>query len=261
MLHAPRRPLTVARRQHRPLRCLALCGMASAALVMAATAPRCRGPLVRGSMDAFVATLAPVVSEPAVRELPWAARTVTVEPRTRTKTKTEAAEDAEGTEDEESSKNSTDFNITLQLGTGYPDDGYSRFDMGPPWVMCHVQYADRNSRDEHGSVTPRTVLEEWVMKGSSEHVSAFKTWRQQTLDVDSAMRCHSTTQKAVEEVKCLVCVPRGSAGFPLTPTGHLSETNPGPLSNTYVLTIGGVDQCLASSSSSFCKSGSVAVSM
>jgi len=267
MLRAPRSSATAAaRRQRRPLRRLVLLGAASAALVVAAAAPCCRGLLPRGSVDAFAAMLSPVVREPAVRELPRAARTAVVEPSTRTNTQTEEEEENEAAKDAKNSKNSTSGNMTLQLGTGFPEQGGSQFDMGPSWVMCHVMYADRSGRDEHGSVLPRTVLEEWVMKGSSEHVSAFKTWRQQTLDVDSDTRCAAASQQAVEEVRCLACVPHGGLGgaLPLTPTGTLSETQPGPLSNSYVLTIdSGVDQCLSGAHGGrrFCKSGSVAVAM
>jgi len=199
---------------------------------------------------------------PGLLERPHAARTAVAEPRTRTATATAEDEEVEDTKDQQSKKNSTDFNITLQLSDGFPGDGAPGVDQGPPWAKCHVTYSDRSERDEHGSVVPRMVLEEWVMKGSSEHINAFKSWRQQTLDAPAEFRCLSTSQKAIEEVKCLSCVPR-SGGLPLSPAGHLSSVHPGPFSNSFVLTIGGVDQCLAGSfgSSSFCKSGSVAVAM
>ena len=133
-------------------------------------------------------------------------------------------------------------------------------DQGPPWVTCHVEYADRSGRDEHGSVLSKTVLEEWVMKGSEDVVSSFRLWRQADLGASAAIRCFPI-RKALEDVRCLACVPR-SAALPFSPQGQLHPVQQGFLSS-YVLTISGVDQCLAGSlgGSSFCKSGSVALAM
>jgi len=175
----------------------------------------------------------------------------------------------ETSEDAEIAKanNATAFNLTLLLGSGFPDRNEKPgVDHGPPWVTCHVQYMDTRGRDEHGSVLRRTVLEEWVMKGSDENIGAFRAWRQQALEAAASVRC-TPIQKALEDIQCLACVPRSGSSLPFSPVGRLHPTEQHSqalaTSTSYVLTIDGVDQCLAGSlaSGSFCKSGSLAVAI
>jgi len=170
-------------------------------------------------------------------------------------------ESAEDTLMDSRTSNATDLNASLLLGSGFPDSGRRPgVDQGPPWVTCHVEYTDKCGRDEHGSVLSKTVLEEWVMKGRDDVVLSFRLWRLRDLGASAAMRCFPT-KKAIEDVRCLACVPR-SAALPFSPQGQLHPVQQGFLSS-YVLTISGVDQCLAGSlgGSSFCKSGSVALAM
>jgi len=232
----------------------------AAALVTAAAAHACGLGHVssrRPTCDAIYCFVTPVL-----RPRSAARRVLVAEPDT-------AAAPAELPEDAEIAKgdNATTFNLTLLLGSGFPDRiQRPGVDHGPPWVTCHVQYMDKSGRDEHGSVLRRTVLEEWVMKGSDENIGAFRAWRQQALEAAVSVRC-APTQRALEDIQCLVCVPRSGSSLPFSPVGRLHPTQQHSqalaTSTSYVLTIGGVDQCLAGSlaSGSFCKSGSLAVAI
>lgn len=228
---------------------VAIVAVATSAVTFAGASVRCllqdrkRGGIMHGA--------------PLQRQVPAAQAAPATDPFVLVQTK---SEEEEAPRDSRAS-NATDFNISLLLGSGFPGDGRSPgVDQSPPWMTCHVEYTDRSGRDEHGSVLSKTVLEEWVMKGTDDVVSSFRMWRLRDLGASAAVRCFPT-QKAIEDVRCLVCVPR-SAALPFSPQGRLHPVQQGFLSSS-VLTIGGVDQCLAGSlgGSSFCKSGSVALAM
>jgi len=232
-----------------------------AVLIAVAAACAC-GYLGQASSRRLACRAVDCFASPVLRPRSAARRAPAAEPDTAA-SPTDASEDAEISE----ANNATVFNLTLLLGSGFPDrNERPGVNHGPPWVTCHVQYVDKSGRDEHGSVMRRTVLEEWVMKGSDDNIGAFRAWRQQTLEAAASVRC-TPIQKALEDIQCLVCVPRGGSSLPFSPVGRLHATEQRSqaldTSTSYVLTIDGVDQCLAGSlaSGSFCKSGSLAVAV
>jgi len=231
---------------------VALVAVATAAVAIAGASVRYSlQDRKRGGSLSFVAMEGALLQRQvlAAQAVPRAKPSVLVE----TKPEEEAPTDSR-------TSNATDFNVSLLLGSGFPSSGWRPgVDQGPPWMTCSVEYTDRGERDEHGSVLSKTVLEEWVMKGTDDIVSSFRVWRLRDLGASAAMRCFPT-KKAIEDIRCLVCVP--PSALPFSPQGQLSPVQQGFLSY-YVLTISGVDQCLAGSlgGSSFCKSGSVALAM
>jgi hypothetical protein len=162
--------------------------------------------------------------------------------------------------------NDTERNVsTLEFSSGYPSNNEPGTAQNPPWAKCVVEAKDRSQRDEHGTVMPRMVLEEWVMRGTKEHIGTFQGWRQMRKDSPN-VRCMETSLDAVLGVNCLECVSPRMDGFvptptltPVGPTGNgLSEV----FQTSFVMTFG-LPQCLtgAKNGMGFCKSGSVTMTM
>lgn len=255
----------MARRIGRPLLRLALLVAALACVWL--PSPRGFTALGASPLPAPPARLRPAQASPAItlRERKPA-------PATTVETPVETKED----EDVRTKKNTTSaFNMTLELSSGYPTNGPdSGTDQGPPWAKCIVEYQDRSTRDEYGTVMPKHMLEEWVMRGSREHLSTFRSWRGSGLKdaAASSTRCTEIEQASVEEVTCIECVSPVGARLPSpSPFGGFQGTL-GPSSQTAfdgtiapsaVLTFEQVPQCLLGSSGriGFCKSGSVALPM
>eukprot|EP00401_Gymnodinium_catenatum_P031052 CAMPEP_0117503940 /NCGR_PEP_ID=MMETSP0784-20121206/24591_1 /TAXON_ID=39447 /ORGANISM="" /LENGTH=239 /DNA_ID=CAMNT_0005299277 /DNA_START=110 /DNA_END=829 /DNA_ORIENTATION=- len=152
---------------------------------------------------------------------------------------------------EERRANATKSNASLELSSGFPSDFDREVTQGPPWATCFVQFEDRSARADDGTVLPRTVLEEWVMRGEEGHIRAFHGW-QLARAAAASIRCVRVPQAAVEETKCLECISHGGLLEAQLGTYHASGTS------DFVLTFG-VHQCLATSlGRGYCKKGMVA---
>jgi len=158
--------------------------------------------------------------------------------------------------------NATEQNVsTLELSSGFPDNNVPGTAQNPPWAKCVVEAQDRSMRADDGTVMPRMVLEEWVMKGTKEHIGTFQGWRQMRKDFPK-VRCHETSLNEVQGVTCLECVSARAGGLP---PPSLSPTTPGlseVFQTSFVMTFG-VPQCLngARHGMGFCKSASAKFSM
>mmetsp|Transcript_31800 Transcript_31800/g.69533 ORF Transcript_31800/g.69533 Transcript_31800/m.69533 type:complete len:235 (-) Transcript_31800:82-786(-) len=176
-----------------------------------------------------------------------------------------AATDVEEMDDEELAwhlrGNSSDLNITLQLSDGHPGSEDPSVIQGPRWANCFVEYEDRKSRDAEGSIRPKAVLEEWVVRGEREHIHAFKSWRQGR--GPSNVRCIPVPMKSIEDVTCLECVAPGR--MQLSPTGHFSSegSSDALAQERFIMTVAGLPQCLRASvgGTGFCRSGTVTMPM
>lgn len=151
-----------------------------------------------------------------------------------------------------------EMNTTLEESSGKPDDIVPGVTNAVPYVTCFVEITDRNQRDEFGSVTPKQVLEEWIMRGDDQTVNSFTSWRQRDAVMES-LRCVQTSSQAAEETMCLQCV---------SPTMSVSllEGMPdvvGTVHPNSVMTFGGISNCLSHSSRrpGFCKAGTVSMSI
>jgi len=151
-----------------------------------------------------------------------------------------------------------EMNTTLEVASGKPDDILPGVTNAVPYVTCFVEIMDRNQRDEFGSVTPKQVLEEWIMRGDDQTVNSFTSWRQRDAVMQS-LRCVQTSSQAAEETMCLQCVSP-------TMSTALLEGLPnivGTVHPNSVMTFGGLRNCLSHSSrrQGFCKAGTVSMSI
>jgi hypothetical protein len=151
-----------------------------------------------------------------------------------------------------------EMNTTLEVASGKPDDIVPGVTNAVPYVTCFVEVMDRNQRDEFGSVTPKQVLEEWIMRGDDQTVNSFTFWRQRDAIIQS-LRCVQTSSQAAEETMCLQCVSP-------TMSAALLEGVPnivGTVQPNSVMTFGGLRNCLSHSSrrQGFCKAGTVSMSI
>lgn len=160
-------------------------------------------------------------------------------------------------EEEEFKDRLKEMNVTLEVSAGEPDDIVPGVTNAVPYVTCFVQLVDRSQRDDFGTVQPKKVLEEWVMRGDDQTVGSFTSWRQRNTVMES-LRCMQTSSQAVEEIMCLQCVsPTVSTTF--------HEGVPdivGTLHASSVMTFGG-RHCLSNTGGrpGFCKAGTVSMSM
>lgn len=160
-------------------------------------------------------------------------------------------------EEEEFKDRLKEMNVTLEASAGEPDDIVPGVTNAMPYVTCFVQLTDRSQRDDFGTVQPKKVLEEWVMRGDDQTVGSFTSWRQRNTVMES-LRCTQTSSQAVEEIMCLQCVS------PNTVSTTLREGVPdivGTLHASSVMTFGG-RHCLSNTGGrpGFCKAGTVSMS-
>jgi len=131
------------------------------------------------------------------------------------------------------------FNHTLQSEAEYehnlPGAGIIQ---GPPWSTCSVEYQDGN----------RNVLEEWIMRGESDTLKAFRNFRNAATGkaTNLNVRCEDTAPVASDGVTCLECLMTSDS---VSQGPRVVETF-GTLQQCFALTVGGTG---------FCRSGGVAV--
>jgi len=133
--------------------------------------------------------------------------------------------------------NTTAYNATLQLGSGFPNINFDVTSEGPRWATCFVAAHD-SSRD---------VLEEWVVRGERENVNAFREWRQHQESQAASVKCAPRSQDATYSVRCLECVSNRAS--PFSPLGDVAEVN-----SNLIMTFN-LDKCTG-----YCKSGVVGMS-
>jgi len=116
--------------------------------------------------------------------------------------------------------------------------------VAPPMATCFVEIEAEG----------RPVLEEWLLRGESENVAAFRSWRQGSLIGDGSVRCVENTHKAVDAVLCLECVAQAES---------LLSGSVATVEATIIDTFVDAQQCLSSTvgGMGFCKSGQVALPM
>jgi hypothetical protein len=160
-------------------------------------------------------------------------------------------EEERTTEEEEFKDRLKVSNNTLEFSFGEPDVIIPGVTHGQPYVTCFVEYQDRNTRDDEGTVQAKDVLEEWVMRGDFDTVNRFKSWRHRSSDVMNT-RCVQTGSKSLEDATCLECIaPSPSfngAGVPGAIVGTLHSSS--------VMTFNGLRHCLTRTGG-FCKAGTV----
>lgn len=131
------------------------------------------------------------------------------------------------------------FNHTLQSEAEYERDlpGPGTI-QGPPWSTCSVEYQDGG----------RNVLEEWIMRGESDTVNAFRNFRNAETGTSTNVnvRCEDTAPVASDGVTCLECIMTSDSAS----QGSRVVQTFGTLQQCFALTVGGTG---------FCRSGGVAV--
>lgn len=161
-------------------------------------------------------------------------------------------------EEEEFKDRLKDMNMTLEASSGKPDDIIPGVTNAVPYVTCFVEIMDRTQRDDFGSVTPKQVLEEWIMRGDDHTVNSFAFWRQRDAVMQS-LRCVQTSSQAAEETMCLQCVsPTTSVAMLQGVPNVVGTVHPNS-----VMTFGGLRNCLSSAvrRPGFCKAGTVSMSV
>lgn len=150
-------------------------------------------------------------------------------------------------------------NFTLEFSSGRPDDLWPGITNSPPYATCFVEYQDRSQRGIHGSVEPRNVLEQWVMRGDGDIIESFKQWRGLRNDASMSFRCMTTASNSLKDTTCLECVSHS----PSSASVPLPSRIEGTVHSSMVMTFNGLPQCLANVGGlmSFCKSGMVALPM
>jgi len=121
-----------------------------------------------------------------------------------------------------------------------PDASTLSIDQNPQWATCFVQAQQAS----------QSVLEEWVLRGERSSLSAFRAWRQDTME-PTAVRCIEMAEEEAMHTVCLECASPGGAtplglGLPNAPAG---------------IAFGSMSQCMAHTAMGlgFCKSGQVAM--
>jgi len=149
-------------------------------------------------------------------------------------------------------------NFTLEFSSGLPIDTVRGVTNSPPYATCFVEYQDRSQRDFEGTVQPRSILEEWVMRGDGETLDSFKEWRLRD-GGDMTFRCLTTTSNSLRDTTCIECVSHSPFSASLAGPGGIVGT----VHSSNVMTFNGLPQCLATHGGrmGFCKSGMVAVSL
>jgi len=119
-----------------------------------------------------------------------------------------------------------------------PDASTLNIDQNPQWATCFVQAQQAS----------QSVLEEWVLRGERSSLSAFRAWRQDTME-PTAVRCIEMAEEEAMKTVCLECASPGGA----SPLGlRLADALPG-------VAFGSTSQCIAHTAMGlgFCKSGQV----